>query len=352
MSIPMCRLGEPVSRPDKWQNEWVWGKETGLWHKNLHYGVEPERPEHPIVTLADHLKKAGLTWEELAEKSGRSLEWLLSINDGEPFGASSAKPLAEPLGIHERHLIELAAANQERARRIVRKRGKSATDLALASGVPETRVMQFLAGCAIPVSNVRALLSEPTVNGEGSGDFGKWVRERRLELGMSAHALSKAANVSAVTVANVEKGLPYHGLTRRKIERVLSIDPTNPEGLSKTFGKKLADARYVRALSRAQLADRCGIDSHAVERMEAGKGSGKHVDLVCDALEIDSPFSALPGGEWMKSARLSIGLSRAALASLAGISSSSVGTVEGGARTWGALAAYKVLSELTETEKE
>ena len=112
--------------------------------------------------------------------------------------------------------------------------------------------------------------------------FGRELRRRRHERGLTQEQLAKHVDVGGVTIFNYEVGSTHPslrviaglakalGMSRRKLEQLLPEEPATTE-----FGRRIRQLRKQRELTQRQLAEKIGCKQPTISSYELGR---KHPD--------------------------------------------------------------------------
>lgn len=158
--------------------------------------------------------------------------------------------------------------------------------------------------------------------------WGKQVRKRRRELGLTKTEAAEIAGIRRATLQDIEFGyIRAHGKTISKISKALGMGFDMPlDDTVSPLGREVRRRRLERNMSITELADAVGITDSTISALEHGKAKSlheEHLYKLKKVLRMDvEPDSEeeLSLGAVIRKVRIEAGFSRGELASLAGIS--------------------------------
>lgn len=114
-------------------------------------------------------------------------------------------------------------------------------------------------------------------------EFGKRLRSKRQELGLTLEVLAEKADLAISYVASVERGERNLGLENIvALAQALNVAPTEllpgehhrkKDEIKAAFGKQLKSQREKRGLTQEELAQKANLDSMTIAFLEQGVGN-------------------------------------------------------------------------------
>jgi transcriptional regulator with XRE-family HTH domain len=134
-------------------------------------------------------------------------------------------------------------------------------------------------------------------------DFGKRLRAKRQERGLTLEKLAEKADLAISYVASVERGERNLGLENIiSLAQALNISPSEllpgahhqrKDQIKGEFGKQLKSLREERGFSQEELAEKADLDQTQVSLLEQGEGNVNLETLITLAQVLKVPLKDL-----------------------------------------------------------
>jgi len=134
-------------------------------------------------------------------------------------------------------------------------------------------------------------------------EFGKRLRAKRQERGLTLEALAEKADLAISYVASVERGERNLGLENIvSLAQALNISPSEllpgahhqrKDRIKNEFGKLLKSKREDRGFSVEELAERADLDQSVIALLEQGEGNVSLETIITLAQALKIPLKDL-----------------------------------------------------------